>query len=296
MRFIVLASIITILAYGAASYSIKLPIQHIVEAKNLAKSSDININSNDNKSISTSITNIDSVHSSTHRSSIKETEETSLGTNDNQTNSNRIFINSHRVNSEGHEVKYDEINADASPDKSSWSKVKLMAVRVVENIDKTLKKKKLPTQAPGSNTNTPDDNSKTVNANPPPPVINDTNQTSDKVDADKIPCSSVDYIKLSAQKINDAYYKDGTYLLTTDEPAFQNNGMTWLVSVGGIIADSSEEAISKAIIVAEETSQLKTEYAELAKNFESPFDFYTCNYGPGNIIAIGVSSKALIEH
>lgn len=123
--------------------------------------------------------------------------------------------------------------------------------------------------------------------------LNNTNTNTNKSDTTiepaKVRCPLVEKIQKAAQQINDSFFYEGTYRIVSYEPVFDDNDMSWLVGVRGIVAGSSDEAIYMANIAVSETNQHINEYAETLDG--QPFSLptiFACYYGPGDIMALGI--------
>ncbi len=124
-------------------------------------------------------------------------------------------------------------------------------------------------------------------------------QNNDSSEPNKIRCPLVEKIQQTAQKNNEAFFSDGSYTVLTHDPAFQDSNLVWLVGVKGIVAGSSDEAIYMAGIATSNINLRKNEYAEKVDeskfNTGGLFTFFVCNYGSGDIMAIGVWDKMFVD-
>ena len=118
------------------------------------------------------------------------------------------------------------------------------------------------------------------------------NHTDTSIEPDKVHCPLVEKIQQMAQQINEAFLYEDTYRIVSYEPVFQDSNLDWLVGATGIVAGSSDEAIYMAGIAISNTNHPKNEYAEV---LDGPYTLFACYYGPGDIIALGIWDKVLIE-
>ena len=151
----------------------------------------------------------------------------------------------------------------------TWNGVKLIALTATAKHSDNAQNKKISLPEAANNTKVNTDISKQESQS--------EDQSGTEVKTDKVRCPSVENIQLEAQKISEAILVNGIYAVMTSDPAFQDSDLTWLVDVKIIAADSSDEAIYKAIIAVSETNYHKIEYAEIMEGMEVPVTLYFCS-------------------
>lgn len=112
--------------------------------------------------------------------------------------------------------------------------------------------------------------------------------------AKKIHCPSPSTIQQAAQKI-DVAEKDGcldcpqtTYVaFTLNYDAFKENGFSWSVGVSHLQVNSKKEAVIAGKAIAKNASFQENAYAVY-----TGLGSYICEYGPGNVHALGVKFGA----
>jgi hypothetical protein len=137
-----------------------------------------------------------------------------------------------------------------------------------------------------------------ANTNESKPQRQSENESNTSTEPDQVHCPLVEKVQQTAQKINEAFLTDGTYVIISHDPVFQDSNLDWLVGATGIVAGSSDEAIYMAGITTSKTNLRKNEYAaKVDKAFTSGglYAFFVCYYEPGNIMAVGVWDKMFVD-
>ena len=119
---------------------------------------------------------------------------------------------------------------------------------------------------------------------------NAKNRESDNI----VMCPTLDKIHQAASLMNDVKCKEKYCGVSTGKPAFYENGLSWILATGGIIASSENEAILKAQNIAKEVTVM---FSDLVMGNSGGFCFYyvgssdQANDEMIGMVALGLDNK-----
>lgn len=102
---------------------------------------------------------------------------------------------------------------------------------------------------------------------------------------EQVPCPPVTAIQQSAQLMDETRLQEnGTYTVFRgyQRYSFQDKYAIWDVSVSKVYAHSEKDALIIGKYILQQTSFKKNEIVD-----ESNKEIYVCQYGPGDILALG---------